>query len=79
MRWKNRPATRVGVLVGVEDVGAVAVQQLRERRDDAPLVGARDEQRRGARGAGPWPRAFYRARVTQPPTAGKKKAPRAGP
>ncbi len=31
---------RVGVLVGVEDVGAVSVQQLRERRDDAPLVGA---------------------------------------
>jgi hypothetical protein len=27
------------VLVGVEDVGAVSVQELRERRDDAPLIG----------------------------------------
>ena len=39
---------RVGVLVGVEDVGAVAVEQLRERRDDAALVRARDQQRGGA-------------------------------
>ena len=37
----------VGVLVGVEDVGAVAVEQLRERRDDAARSGQRDEQRGG--------------------------------
>ena len=43
---------RVGVLVGVEDVGAVAVEQLRERRDDAPLVGTRDEQRGDGVGSG---------------------------
>ena len=40
---------RVGVLVRVEDVGAVSVEQLRERRDDAAPIGARDEERRDVR------------------------------
>ena len=34
----------VGVLVGVEDVGAVPVEDLGERRHDAAPVGAGDEQ-----------------------------------
>ncbi len=36
---------RVGVLIGVEDVGAVSVEELRERSHDAPLIGTRDQQR----------------------------------
>ncbi len=41
------PRVDVGVLIGVEDVGAVPVEQLREGRDDPALVAAGDEQRRG--------------------------------
>ena len=41
------PRDGVGVLVGVEDVGAVPVEELGERRDDAALVGAGDQQRGG--------------------------------
>ncbi len=40
----------VGVLVGTEDVRAVAVEHLRQRRDDALAVGAGDEERRDVRG-----------------------------
>ena len=36
----------IGVLIGVEDVDAVAVEQLRERGDQAFAVGARHEQGR---------------------------------
>ena len=36
---KTCPATRVGVLVGVEDVRAVAVQHLRQGGDDAAPIG----------------------------------------
>jgi len=35
---------RVGMLVGVEDVGAVPIENLRERGDEAFAVGAADEQ-----------------------------------
>src|SRR5690606_6373965 len=38
---------RIGVLIRVEDVGAVAVEHLREGRDDALAIGARDEEGRG--------------------------------
>jgi hypothetical protein len=38
---------RVGVLVGVEDVGAVPVQELRERGDEAFSIRAADEQGSG--------------------------------
>ena len=44
MRWKNWPGDGVGVLVGVEDVRAVAVQHLGERRHDAAPVGAAHQQ-----------------------------------
>ena len=40
---------RIGVLIGVEDVGAVAVQHLRQRRDDALAIGAAHQQRRDVR------------------------------
>ncbi len=43
---EEHPGDRVRVLIGVEDVRAVPVEHLRERRDDAPTVGAGDEQRR---------------------------------
>ena len=47
------PGDRIGVLIGVEDVGAVAVEQLRERRDEPFAIRARDEQGRGfVRGLG---------------------------
>ena len=42
---------RVRVLIGVEDVRAVAVEELRERGDDALPIRAGDEQRRGLRHA----------------------------
>jgi hypothetical protein len=42
---------RVGVLVGLEDVGAVPVKDLGQRGDDPAAVGAADEQRRGLGGA----------------------------
>jgi hypothetical protein len=41
------PRDRVGVLVRVEDVGAVSIQDLGERGDDPALVGAGDEKCRG--------------------------------
>ena len=37
-------ALGVGVLVGGEDVGAVSVEDLSERGDDALLIGAGDEE-----------------------------------
>src|SRR5262249_6849746 len=48
---EEEPRLAVRVLVGLEDVGAVAVEHLRERGDDPAAVGARDEQGRGV-GAG---------------------------
>ena len=74
MRWKNTPAARVGVLVGVEDVGAVAVEQLRQRRDDAPLIRARDEQRRGGALGRAAPNG---ARMSS--AAARKEGPESGP
>jgi hypothetical protein len=35
---------RVGMLVGVDDVGAVAIEKLRKRSDEAFAIGAADEQ-----------------------------------
>ena len=35
---------RVGVLVGVEDVGAVPIEDLRKRGDEAFAIRAADEQ-----------------------------------
>jgi hypothetical protein len=42
---EEHPRDRVRVLVGIQDVRAMAVEDLRERRHDTPPIGARDEQR----------------------------------
>ena len=44
---KELPRDGIGVLVGVEDVGAVAIQDLRQGCDEAFAIGAADEQRCG--------------------------------
>jgi hypothetical protein len=46
---KEQARDAVGVLVRIEDVGAMPVQHLRQRRDDAATIRARDQQRREAR------------------------------
>jgi len=37
-------SNRVGVLIGIEDVGAVAVEELRKGSDEAFAIGAADEK-----------------------------------
>ena len=44
MRWKNMPLGRVGVLVGVEDVAAVAVDEVGGGGHEPLLVAAPDEE-----------------------------------
>ena len=41
---KELPRHRVGVLIGIQDVGTVPVEELCERSDEAFAIGAADEQ-----------------------------------
>ena len=72
-RWKNTPSVRSVCCCGVDDVAAVAVDEVGGGRDDTGLVGARQQQDRGGRG-----RAVHPERsITRPATrcdAGRRHA-----